>query len=263
VPHNEFEPEIDLTKESGLELGHAESMASPSPHTEFEQQNQLTAEEMEARMNKNAPESERAVGSPGTARHGESESRTGENYRLFNAPEVALGLRTDFSPEHGGYIRSVEFSVPDVVGNFGTRPKRFSTDAMLNDINVEHMTHGTLTGTQTERGHPVAQQLSGGDPDVAAALMTTSNIWPMRGRGSTGVNQGVYKQFEDNYISLKSANPNAEVHVRVEAVVGTTPDFITNARGQRALVPEAFDITITLTPPTGKAQVRTMRIQNQ
>lgn len=231
--------------------------------TKFEQQNELTPETMESRRQKNAPESERAVGSPGTAKHGESESRTYKKYRMYTAAEAALRMRTDYSPEHHGYIRSVEFEVPEIVGNFGTRGERFNQDPLLNEINVAHMTHETLTNTNAERGHAAAQQLSAGDPAVAEALMTTSNIWPMRGRGSTGVNQGTFKQFEEHYIDLKANNPGATVTVRIEAEVGSTPTFITGQDGRQALVPEAFNWTITITPPDGPPQMETDRIPNQ
>ncbi len=263
LPPNE-QPAMDYGNIPETQLQGETTPASQEPvRTTFEENNELTQEVMEARQQKNSPESERAVGSPGTAKHGESESRTHENYRLYTPAEVALGLRTDFSPEHHGYIRSVEFEVPNEVGNFGTRGDRFNQDQLLNEINVEHMTHETLTNTNTERGHAAAQQLSGGDPDVAAALMTISNIWPMRGRGPTGVNQGDYRQFEERYIDFKAANPDSRVTVRVEAVVGANPTFITGQDGRQTLVPDAFDTTITITPPDGPPQVIPLQIPNQ
>jgi hypothetical protein len=237
-------PEEQLMVETNpAELGNAE--------TPFTQQNELTQEVMEARRQQHVPESGRELGSPGTARHGESESRSGTNLRVFDAAEVALSMRTNYSSEHGGYLRWVEFDVPAVTGNLGTRPKRFNQNDLLNAIGVEHPAHEGLTNTMSERGHAVAQQNSAGDPDVAAALMVTTNMWPMSGRGPTGVNQGAYKNFESAYIALKADNPGSSVHIRVEAVVGTSPQFVQGALGNPVLSPDAFNITVTFTPKPG------------
>jgi hypothetical protein len=251
-------PEERLTGET---TPHGQQTAG---ETEFNRQNELSESEMQARARQNAPESERAVGSPGTASFGESESRAGIRLREYDAAEIAseLRLRKDYSPEFGGYLRSVEFDVPSQIGNFKTRPKRFEQDEPLNTISVEHPTHQDLTNTNYERGHAAAQQLSGGDPDVAEALMITTNMWPMRGNGPEGINQGQYKEFEDDYIALKAEHPGSEVHIRVEAVVSETPRFITGSAGRKVLAPEAFVITVTFTEPGGSPETYQMRINN-
>jgi hypothetical protein len=170
---------------------------------------------------------------------------------LFDAAEVALALRKNISPEHGVYLKWVEFEVPAVVGNFGTRPRAFRLDEGIAALGIEQPAHADLTGTGTERGHAVAQELSGGDPDVARALMVTSNMWPMTGLGSTGVNQGAYRDFERAYVALKADNPGSSVHIRVAAVVGE-PRFV-QRNGRAVLWPRAFDITVTFTSAQGGA----------
>ncbi|MDR3573036.1 MAG: DUF4157 domain-containing protein [Anaerolineaceae bacterium] len=232
--------------------------------TEFPRQNELTESEMQARASQNAPESGRAVGSPGTAGFGESESRSGMHLREYDAAEMApeLRIRKDYSPEYGGYLRSVEFDVPAKTGNFGTRPDKFNKDEALKPISVEHPKGQDLNKSDYELGHAAAQQLSGGDPDVARALMVTTNMWPMKGLGSEGINQGQYKEFEDDYIALKAEHPDSEVHIRVEAIVSETPRFITGSTSRKVLAPEAFVITVTVTSPDGSLETFNMRINN-
>jgi hypothetical protein len=152
----------------------------------------------------------RGSGSPGTGPDQRSEARTGIHYNEYNAAEVALGARWDYDPKLS-VLRSVEFDVPARVGNEGTRGKHFSQESTMAEIGIGQATHESFVGADAERGHGAAQQLSGGDPEVAKALMTMSNVWAMEGKGSTGVNQGAFKAVEDQYISVKAANPDAAV----------------------------------------------------
>ncbi len=188
------------------------------------------------------------VGSPGTGPTGKSGSRVGTSFNLFDAAEVALSLRKEYSSEHRGHLRSVEFEVPSKVGNEGTRDDRFGRDSFLKNKKIQQPSHDDYTGLSVERGHGAAQQLSGGDPVVAAALMVMTNVWPMRGKGPTGVNQGAYKAFEDSYIKLKMDNPNSTVRVKVVAVIKDKPTFIKTQSGKDILVPDAFETTVTFIP---------------
>jgi len=207
----------------------------------------------------------RGSGSPGTGPTGTSEVRTGMNYNVYNAAEVALGGRWDYDPELNA-LRSVEFDVPATVGNEGTRGDRFGQEETMLDIDVRQPSHESHTASGHERGHAAAQQLSGGDPDVAETLMIMSNVWAMEGLGATGVNQGAYKAVEDHYIAVKAQNPEADIRVRVVAEFGSPPRTFTPTRGapRPVAIPDAFVITILVTPLGGQPEpVQTVRVPNQ
>jgi hypothetical protein len=206
----------------------------------------------------------RGSGSPGTGPTGVSEARSGINFNLYNEAEVALGGRWDYDPRMN-VLRSVEFDVPRAVGNVGTRPERFGQEQTMTEIGIRQPSHEAFTGSGKERGHGAAQQLSAGNPDVAGALMRMSNVWAMEGLGATGVNQGAFKAAEDHYIAVKAANPEADIRVRIDAELGSPPKTFTPSQGlpTPVVVPEAFVMTIFVTPPGGRPlQVQRIRVEN-
>lgn len=201
----------------------------------------------------------RASGSPGTGPTGKSEARTGMHFNEWNAAEMTLGARWDYDPA-GRVLRSVEFDVPEHVGNEGTRPKNFHQDEAMADTGIIHPTDADFTRTGLDRGHAAGQQLSGGDPSVARELMSTMNTWPQEPH----VNQRTYKAVESAYVNLKAQNANAPVRVRVEAVIGSPPRTVLSPKtGKRLTVPDAFLVTVSLTPPNGPPVVQSFTVVNR
>lgn len=206
---------------------------------------------------------ETGLGSPGTGPGGQSMRSTGMNYNKFDAAEVALGLRKDYraSPEHGGYqyLQSVEFDVPSVTGNQGTRGDRFGNDEMIDSIGINYPKHDDYTGTGFDRGHGAAQELSGGDEAVARALQTMSNIWPQ----TPDTNQhGGYRQLENFYKDVKAQNPGAHVRVQIVGTYGSPPTLVTAPSGARLAVPAAFEATITVEKPDGSTETINRTVVN-
>ncbi len=203
------------------------------------------------------------LGSPGTGPGGKSLRSTSMNYNTFDAAEVALGLRKDYraSPEHGGYqyLQSVEFDVPSVTGNEGTRGDRFGNDEMIDSMGIKYPKHDDYTGTGFDRGHGAAQELSGGDEAVARALQTMSNIWPQ----TPDTNQhGGYRQLENFYKDVKAQNPGAHVRVQIVGTYGSPPTLVTAPSGARLAVPAAFEATITIERADGSKETINRTVVN-
>ena len=198
------------------------------------------------------PTEEIGMGSPGTGPGGKSLRSPGMNFNTFDAAEVALGLRKNFrfSPDHGGYtfLQSVEFDVPADTGNMGTRADRFNADEMVGDTGVSSPRHGDYTNSGFDRGHGAAQELSGGDVDVAAALRTMTNVWPQDPHSNQ---HGDYRGAENAYKALKQQNPDSWVRIRVSATYGNPPRLIAGGAGRQTAVPESFTVTAVIEHPDG------------
>jgi hypothetical protein len=202
----------------------------------------------------------------------------------YSPAEVALGARWEWNHELG-VPSAVEFDIPHEVGNVDplgntTRPDKFRQGE-------SPFAPGDYTNTQVERGHAVGQELSranvtpdlglpGLDPafaaevhaEVARDLMQMDNVWAMRGRGSTGVNQGAFRVAEvmihDVKVQAVQAGVSADLRCRIEPVFGSPVQFETSPSGARIPVPLAFELTVTATPGPGGAPktVRQVVVQN-
>ena len=78
--------------------------------------------------------------------------------------------------------------------------------------------------TDFERGHLAPRELGRTYHDAVADLDVMSNIAPMRGRGAEGLNQGLWREFEELANSQAAQfREQGGIRVRVEPVFGPTP----------------------------------------
>jgi hypothetical protein len=183
--------------------------------------------------------------------------------RWYSAAETGLSLRYgDPDPALNGAPRWAEFDIPRERGNVdaqgkNTRPKSFAQGE-------SNLSHGDFTGSGYERGHIAGQENSkanidddlglpglgpefaaGVQRDIARDLMTMSNVWAMKGYGSEGVNQGVFRDAEVRLGELKDERPDADLRAKIEAVFADPPDFAVGTSGEQIPVPIAFELTVT------------------
>ncbi len=167
--------------------------------------------------------------------------RTGMEFHLYTTSEVAFGMRTNFDPVTR-LPRSVEYmQVAPVNETLPARPSRFGISEMI--PSEYQLRHQDYTGTEFERGHLMPREAAASYPDALEDIDVMSNIAPMRGRGSTGINQGIWRSYER--LAGEQAAEYGWIRVVVEVV--TLP-----GSGVSGALPEVTGFTRTHYAPNGE-----------
>jgi hypothetical protein len=155
--------------------------------------------------------------------------RTGMEFHLYTPVEVAFGMRTNFDPVTR-LPRSVEYTqVGQEGGPLPSRPSQFRLDPMVS--REQQLRHRQYTGTEFERGHLMPREAAATYPDVLSGVDVMTNIAPQFGRGSRGVNQGIWRSYE--MLAQRQAAEHGWIRVRIDVVraegggtVGGLPEIV-------------------------------------
>ncbi len=154
--------------------------------------------------------------------------RTGMEFHLYTTAEVAFGMRTNFDPVTR-LPRSVEYTQVAPTGEtLPPRPSRFRMNEMIS--REYQLTHEAYTGTEYERGHLMPREAAASYPEALRDIDVMSNIAPMFGRGATGINQSVWRSYEN--LAMEQAQRYGWIRVRIEVIRGPAPPAMGAAGGQ-------------------------------
>jgi hypothetical protein len=201
------------------------------------------------------------------------------------SPADSLGRKVEW--DHSlGVAKAVEYDIPNQVGNVDALGVNTRTEFNKKFTKGQSsFTHDDFSGSKGERGHILGQENSKADisPDlglpgldskfaanqqreIAKNLMQMDNVWWMDGEGSTGINQGPFRDLEVMMHGLKADNPRLLLRARIEATFSNPPRMVTSPSGANIPGPEAFVATVTSIPTgnTGQPQVvRQVVLQNK
>ncbi|TCO80767.1 intein/RHS repeat-associated protein [Plasticicumulans lactativorans] len=119
--------------------------------------------------------------------------RAGMQFHEYNSAETAFGMRFGFDP-----VRMqpswVEFNLSGAEGLALPERTGFRLEGTI--PRTQQIPSSAYTNTVYERGHLAPRELAGTYHEAVRDLDVMSNVSPMVGRGSTGLNQGQWRQLE-------------------------------------------------------------------
>ena len=115
-------------------------------------------------------------------------------------------------------------------------------------VSREHqLRHETYTGTEYERGHLMPREAATSYPEALQDIDVMSNIAPMFGRGAAGINQSVWRSYEN--LAMEQAQQYGWIRVRIEVI--PDPHAPSSTAGGAQELPDVIGYTRIHLDPDG------------